>query len=248
MTRQTLLSICPSHHPRPGNKEPNELTDILPAQTIPNIYQQTMNTCSTMPPNLMQTFHPDNIPVAISVFRPDGEVPILNERYMDGGQCRIFKVDFSDGKSWSVRIPIHIQSDSQGSIISILRGEQDVLQNINATDFAWAPKHLGSSFTFENLVGYPFIILSWTEGSPLLWSDNYPPRPVRNKILDQVAKIHVSLIDCTKENSIFNHLSSSANAYVCREERHIIFLENNKWQVRPSTRWPSPFYNRERLL
>jgi hypothetical protein len=177
----------------------------------------------------MQTFHPENIPASISAFRPDGEVPVLNERYMDGGECRIFKVDFSDGESWSVRIPIHVQSDSQDAIISVLRGEQDVLQEIGAADFPWAPKHHGSSFTFENLVGYPFIVLSWIEGSPLLWTANYPPRPVRNKILGQVAEIQMSLIECTKENSIFSHLPSSANAYVyCRGKRHSVFLENNR--------------------
>ncbi|MCJ1251339.1 hypothetical protein MMC30_008571 [Trapelia coarctata] len=153
-----------------------------------------------MPPNLMQTFHPENIPATISAFRPDSEVPVLNEQYMDGGECRIFKADFSDGESWSVRIPIHVQSDSQDAIISVLRGEQDVLQEIGGTDFPWAPKHHGSSFTFENLVGYPFIVLSWIEGSPLLWTANYPPRPVRNKILGQVAEIQMSLIECTKEN------------------------------------------------
>lgn len=166
-----------------------------------------------MSPSLMQTFHPENIPATISAFRPGGEVPVLNEQYMDGGECRIFKVDFSDGESWAVRIPIHIQSDSQDAIISVLRGEQDVLQEIGGTDFPWAPKHRGSSFTFENLVGYPFIVLSWIEGSPLLWTDNHPPRPIRNKILSQVAEIQMSLIECTKENSMFSHPPSSADAY-----------------------------------
>jgi hypothetical protein len=120
-----------------------------------------------MLPNLMQTFHPEHIRATISAFRPDREVPVLNhEQYIDGGECRIFKADFSDGESWSVRIPIHVQSDSQDAIISVLRGEQDVLQEIGGMDFPCAPKHHGSSFTFENLVGYPFIVLSWIEGSP----------------------------------------------------------------------------------
>jgi len=154
-----------------------------------------------MSPYLMQTFHPENIPATISDFRSDGEVPVLNKQYMDGGECRIFKADFPDGESWSVRIPIHVRSDSQDAIISILQGEQDLLQEIGATDFPWAPKHHGSSFTFENLVGYPFIVLSWIEGSPLFWTANYPLRPIRNKILGQVAKIQMSLIECTKEIS-----------------------------------------------
>jgi hypothetical protein len=161
--------------------------------------------------NLIQTFHSENIPAAISTFLPNSEVPVLNERYMDGGQCRIFKVDFLNGESWSVRIPIHLQSDSQGAIINALRREQEVLQEIGGKYFPWAPKHHGSSLTFENVVGYPFIVLSWIEGSPLLWTANYPLRPIRNKILGQVAKIQMSLIEHTKENSIFSSLPSSPN-------------------------------------
>jgi hypothetical protein len=70
----------------------------------------------------MLTFHSENITAAISTFRPDGEVPVLNEQHWDGGQCRIFKVDFANGESWSVRIPIHVHSDSQDSIIGVLQG------------------------------------------------------------------------------------------------------------------------------
>jgi len=95
---------------------------------------------STMPPNLIQTFRPENIPATISAFRPDGEVPVLNEQYMDGGECRIFKADFSDGESWSVRIPIHVQSDSQDAIINVLRGEQDVLQGDWRDGLSLGPK------------------------------------------------------------------------------------------------------------
>jgi hypothetical protein len=65
-------------------------------------------------------FHPENIPAAISLLRSDGTVPVLNDRHFDGGQCRIFRVDFATGESWSVRIPIHVRSDSQGAIISRL--------------------------------------------------------------------------------------------------------------------------------
>ncbi|KAF2240345.1 hypothetical protein BU26DRAFT_442836 [Trematosphaeria pertusa] len=148
----------------------------------------------------MQNFRPENIPTAISAFQPDGEVPVLNELHLEGGQCCIFKADFSDGESWSVRIPIHVQSDSQDVIINVLQAERDVLQEINRKGFRWAPKYLGSSFTFQNLVGFPFLALSWIEGSPLSWSPVDPPRPLRDKVLGQIAEIQMSLIECTKEN------------------------------------------------
>jgi hypothetical protein len=162
-----------------------------------------------MPLSLMQTFRPEKIAVAISTFRPDSEVPVLNEKYWDGGQCRIFKVDFLDSESWAVRVPIHVQSDSQETIISILQGEHSILQGLGETDFPWAPKLHGCSFTFENLVGFPFVVLSWIEGSPLSWTMADPPRPTRNKVVRQIAVIQMTLIECTKEDSGFSPLSNA---------------------------------------
>jgi hypothetical protein len=156
----------------------------------------------------MQTFHSENITAAVSTFRPDGEIPMLNEQHWDGGQYRIFKVDFANGESWSIRIPIHVQSDSQDTIIGVLRGEQSVLQELGRTDFPWAPKHHGSSLTFENSAGFPFMALSWIYGSPLLWTLTDPPRPIRNKVLAQVAEIQLTLIKCTTEDSVSKHTLS----------------------------------------
>jgi len=158
-----------------------------------------------MAPILKPTFYPENIPLAVSAFRPDRQVPVLNQQHFDGGQCRIFKVDFSDGESWAVRIPLHLQTDSQDAIINVLRDEQVVLQEIGKTTFAWAPKLHGSSFKFDNPLGFPFLTLSWIEGSPLTWTANYPPRPVRDKVLAQIAEIQRSLIECTQDsNSMFS--------------------------------------------
>ncbi|CAI6336757.1 unnamed protein product [Periconia digitata] len=154
-----------------------------------------------MPLIRMPTFHPENIPAAVSAFRPSGEVPVRHSRYFDGGQCRIFRVDFSDGVSWSVRIPIHFQNHSQDAIICTLQREYDVLLEIGRMDFPWAPKCHGISLTFDTLVGFPFIILSWIEGSPLFWTSNYPARPIRNKLLCQIADIQVTLIERTTETS-----------------------------------------------
>lgn len=158
-------------------------------------------------------FHPENIPAAISLFRSDGTVPVLNDRHFDGGQCRIFRVDFATGESWSVRIPIHVQSDSQDAIISVLRGEHGVLQKIGKTEFPWAPKHHGSSFTFDNVVGFPFMALSWIEGSPLSWTTADPPRPIRDFVLGQIAEIQRVLIECTKETSGFKWYPLRTSSY-----------------------------------
>ena len=85
---------------------------LSPVRQLSSVDKSLGYSRSTMPPNLMQTFHSENLPATISAFRPDGEVPVLNEQYIDSGECRIFKAGFSNGESWSVRIPIHVQSDS----------------------------------------------------------------------------------------------------------------------------------------
>lgn len=167
-----------------------------------------------MATNMMESFRsdfrPENIPATISAaFRGDGEIPKLKVPYMEGGQCRIYKVEFSD-ESWCVRIP-HVQSDPDGAInrshgrniVSLVTHERDVIQEVGKWKFPWASKLLGFSLTFENDIGRPFILLSWIEGSPLRWTEQDPPRPVRNKILSQVARIHVSLIEHTQEISMF---------------------------------------------
>lgn len=166
-----------------------------------------------MPSNLLQAFHPESIPVAISDFRTDSEIPILDSQHFDGGQCRIFRVFFSDGECWSVRIPIHGQSTSQDAIINILQAEQNVLQMVWSKGFTWAPKHHGSSFTFANPVGFPFMVLSWIDGSPLHWTPSNPTRPIRDKILVQLAEIQISLIECTQEKRGFSHPTVDATTH-----------------------------------
>ena len=146
-------------------------------------------------------FHEENISIAISQFRYDHQVPNLCRHY-DGGQCRVFKVDFVEGESWAVRVPIFVREASRDAIINLVQCEVNILRELENKGFRWAAKLRGCSLTFDNAVGYPFVVLTWIPGSPLSWSEDFPPRPFRDKILNQVAMIHVSLIECTKEDSL----------------------------------------------
>jgi hypothetical protein len=146
-------------------------------------------------------FHPQNIPRAIATLRSDGQVPVLNETYFDGGQCRIYKVDFPDKESWAIRIPLHIRNAPPEAIIDLLQGEILILEELEVKGFRWAPRLQGSSLTFENSVGYPFIALSWIAGESLSWSLEQPAQPIRDKILRKIASIMMSLIECTSEKS-----------------------------------------------
>jgi aminoglycoside phosphotransferase (APT) family kinase protein len=143
-----------------------------------------------------------NLHAAISALQKDGRIPTISQTQWDGGQCRIYKANFADGESWVIRIPIHVKTDSRDVILELLRDEGDKIEMISKTGFPWLPKLRETSLTFDNELGWPFIALSWVEGSPLHWDDSTPPRPFRNKVLEQLASIQVSLIESTKSNSL----------------------------------------------
>ncbi|KAE8353701.1 kinase-like domain-containing protein [Aspergillus coremiiformis] len=149
-----------------------------------------------------QHFYEERIPFAISQLRSDKQVPTLTKHF-DGGQCRVFKVDFVGGESWAVRVPLFVRNASQDTIIHLIGSEVRALEELEIKGFWWAAKLRGCSLTFDNAVGYPFIALTWIPGSQLSWSDDFPTRPIRDKVLSQVAAIHASLIEYTKETHHF---------------------------------------------
>lgn len=180
-----------------------------------------------MRPTQAQAFHPENIPTAIAQCRPDGEVPVL-ERHFDGGQCRVYKVVFSNKESWAVRIPLHVQSSSKEAMIDVMKGELDTVLELNRKSFPWVAKYHGSSFTFENPVGYPFLAFSWLEGIPLPWSEPELPRPSRNKVLWQLAELQVTLIECTKEKSVSSLFPAEVSAHHSRRDRYGLFQKSDE--------------------
>ncbi|KAI2381235.1 hypothetical protein LOY90_006738, partial [Ophidiomyces ophidiicola] len=163
-----------------------------------------------------QSFYENAIPIAISELRSDKQIPTLCQ-YFDGGQCRVFKVIFTDGESWAVRVPLFAHA-SQNNVIQLLMSEAHILEELGLAGFSWAAKLQACSFTFHNAIRYPFIALTWIPGNQLSWSDEFPTRPIRNKILDQVAKLHISLIECTKKarGSSLKHFTRIIKNKICR--------------------------------
>ncbi|KAI2091697.1 hypothetical protein LOZ36_000785 [Ophidiomyces ophidiicola] len=144
-----------------------------------------------------QSFYENAIPIAISELRSDKQISTLCQ-YFDGGQCRVFKVIFTDGESWAVRVPLFAHA-SQNNVIQLLMSEAHILEELGLAGFSWAAKLQACS-------------------NQLSWSDEFPTRPIRNKILDQVAKLHISLIECTKEatGSPLKHFTRIIKNKICR--------------------------------
>ncbi|KAJ5719129.1 hypothetical protein N7493_007584 [Penicillium malachiteum] len=147
------------------------------------------------------TFHEKNIPLAVSQIRADGQVPTTSEQFV-GINYRVFKVDFSDNESWAIRVPLVSnlsRKDWPQSFLSyMVDNEAQILKELEEKGFEWAPRYCGHDSTFDNSIGSPFIAVTWLSGNYLEWTEESPQQPLRNKILEQLAEIHISLIECTK--------------------------------------------------
>jgi hypothetical protein len=154
-----------------------------------------------MASNERQTFKVENIFTALSRLGISGEAPYLDGEFR-GGQCRVFKVSFQDAASLAVRVPLYMDNaGGPDAKIEALQMELRNLQALEAKSFPWSPRCCGQSLTFDNAVEHPFLVLSWLDGVQLSWDENVPPRPVRDKVLEQMASIQLALIECTLEHS-----------------------------------------------
>ncbi|KAF2462932.1 uncharacterized protein BDR25DRAFT_247028 [Lindgomyces ingoldianus] len=160
-----------------------------------------------MASNERQTFKAENIFAALSHLGICGEAPCLDGEFR-GGQCHVFKVNVRDAASLAVRVPLYMDNaGGRDAKIEALQTELRNLQALEAKGFPWSPRCRGQSLTFDNAVEHPFLVLSWFDGAQLSWSEDSPPRPVRDRVLGQMASIQLALIECTLENG------STATAY-----------------------------------
>lgn len=141
----------------------------------------------------------DGIIPAATQFRTDGQAPVLSDSFKKF-RFQVFKVDFEDGESWAIRVPNDAHS-SPGLIVYLVEAEARTLTELEEKGFQWAPKIKGFDLTFENPIGYPFIATTWIPGIRLIWTDESPSRPIRDKTLEQLATIQASLIECSQEKS-----------------------------------------------
>ncbi|KEY64858.1 hypothetical protein S7711_10779 [Stachybotrys chartarum IBT 7711] len=146
----------------------------------------------------------ENILAAVLQLGLGGTGMFIDQKY-HGGQCCIYKLSFypdlegRDQESLAVRMPLYM-SDDEGKLC-VLKTEWQTLQELQRRGFAWSPKPLGCSLTFDNPVKHPFLVLTWAKGTNAHWHDNFPSRPVRDAFLKQLAMIQLSLLACTLDIS-----------------------------------------------
>ncbi|KAM5477016.1 hypothetical protein MauCBS54593_000287 [Microsporum audouinii] len=152
-----------------------------------------------------KSFCPGNIPIAIRRFRNDDELAQFRSNTLtqplSGGHCQVYRLGFSDDVDWAVRIPIHLSSCSEEEVVSVLMTEIKTLKDLEDCQFPWSPRVIGYDITFDNAIGFPFLVLTWIPGEPLSWTATTPRKRMdRERVVDQIAKIILSLISCTRKD------------------------------------------------
>lgn len=161
-------------------------------------YHNLTSSLQNMTSHHTQNLEPRSILDAVAELGVSGNGAVLDGEF-NGGECCVFKLSFKDKASIAVRVS-HPTDDSRDDIIATVQTEVRLLQTLGSRDFHWSPRCCGFSLTFDNPIKYPFIILTWIEGSTLTWDDDFPRQPLRDVLLGQIASIQLSLIICTLEN------------------------------------------------
>jgi hypothetical protein len=156
-----------------------------------------------------QRFDVKTIIAALSELGIDAEGAYLDDEFR-GGQCHVFKINAPKNISLAVRVPLYMgSSECSDAKVEALKTELRILKTLEAKEFPWAPRCLGESLTFDNSVQHPFLVLSWIDGAALVWSEENPPRSVRDKVLAQLATIQLALVECTLETGAWYNYASS---------------------------------------
>ncbi|KAJ5712922.1 uncharacterized protein N7483_010103 [Penicillium malachiteum] len=103
-------------------------------------------------------------------------------------------------------IPLAVSQTEKGwsrdFLSYLVDNEVQNLKELEEKGFEWAPRLRGHDSTFDNPIGCPFIAVTWLPDKALKWTEESPQQPLRNKILEQLAEIHITLIECTKHTGI----------------------------------------------
>ncbi|KAI5305396.1 hypothetical protein KEM56_004549 [Ascosphaera pollenicola] len=157
---------------------------------------------------MSRSYNLDSIPFILAAHKDDRQIPIIT-RISEGSRTRIYRADFPDGQTWACRVPLfQLDRRPEREVQDDLERAALVLKYLRLKGFQRAPefKAMNLSLLAEN--GPPLIAYTWMPGKPLVWNDSEPPRPLRDKVLKQLADIHVSLLECTKHDK--NHARSPA--------------------------------------
>lgn len=113
---------------------------------------------------------------------------------------RIFKFLHNAMDHIAVRVSLPV-AGPRAMIAERVANETRMLRRLREENFAWAPQLLGCHWWFDNPIQWPFVVVSWIEGSPMLWTDTHPAMSLRRPFLMDLYRIQEKLISATLETS-----------------------------------------------
>jgi hypothetical protein len=112
----------------------------------------------------VEGFHTENIPSVVTGLRTDGtEVSFClgtADHPLSGKQCLIYAVQFSDGATWAVCVPVHASHLLRECITDFVEMEVSILKRLETSRFSWSPRLLGYHSGFDNPIGFLYFVLS----------------------------------------------------------------------------------------
>ncbi|KAL2128746.1 hypothetical protein VTI74DRAFT_8703 [Chaetomium olivicolor] len=148
---------------------------------------------------------PDKILALASAIRKDGTSPTFsfgtNTKPFDAGECQVYAVAFPDDVTWAVRVPAQAgKCLTPTALAFFVDAQAKMLAKLDDAGFRWSPKLIYHDTSFHNLIGHPYLVVSWFPGTALEWTDTVPSKPAdREKILRQVVDIQLDLVERAKD-------------------------------------------------
>ncbi|KAJ3477899.1 hypothetical protein NLG97_g8713 [Lecanicillium saksenae] len=103
-----------------------------------------------------------------------------------GNRFVLFKFRKEDGSCIALRIqhqwPMLVHPDI---LQNIVRREVYVLKKLELIQFRWAPKCLAFDLGFNNPPQHPFLVVTWAEGQPAAWTEDYPTIDLQDETAKQ---------------------------------------------------------------
>jgi len=127
-----------------------------------------------------------------------------SEQPFRGGQCDVYAVTDHTGQS----ICFRIYRDPGPSSIYLLKKEIEYRKEIEKNKIRNFQKVMNYSTDLDNLIGSPYLSLSWAFGQPLKWSDTSPATCAdRERVIAAVAQSTMDLLNIQRTGVSSFHLS-----------------------------------------
>lgn len=95
-------------------------------------------------------------------------------------------------------VPVHPEI-----VQNLVRREAYMLRRLEHIQFLYAPRCLIFDISYRNPIGYPFMVLTWTEGEQLIWTNDHPTLELRIRVMNQLSRMQLELLESSMESRMY---------------------------------------------